>query len=257
MDKIDIYNIYPMAKFDISFVWYRDSAGYSLVGPDRRRYPEMEEYKRLDARKLFEKNRWTGFPLEYYERLVAKKKKMDFRHIVRRGGKWEPYRPLENFETLYAIFARTVTSGERALDFFTKFGALWGQVSPIAAEGYEFMEPRDGYPVFMVLDAADRMRNVLTSSRLDAALHVGTMNVGLATNPVTGKLRLGLAPSNLQAALWLQLSEAQYEGSAVRECLHCGILFKAGPEAGRRRDAKFCSEEHQIAFNSLKRSRGG
>jgi len=32
-------------------------------------------------------------------------------------------------------------------------------------------------------------------------------------------------------------------------------FFEAGRGTGRRLDAKFCSDEHRIAFNSLKRSR--
>jgi hypothetical protein len=252
MDKNGIYNIYHMARFDIPFVWYRDTAGYSLVGPDRRRYP-VEKFERQDAEELFKRYRRLGKSLDYYKQLEAKRKKMDLRHIVGRGGKLEAYRPLENFETLYAIFAARVTSGEAALDFVSKFGYLGGEVLPDGT----FSHPIDGAPVFMVLDEANRMRDVLNFSRLPEAWTFGTIKINLLTNPATGKLRLGLAPRSLRDALWLQLAEAQYAGSTVRECLHCGIPFKAGPGAGRRRDAKFCSEEHQIAFNSLKRSSGG
>jgi len=39
-----------------------------------------------------------------------------------------------------------------------------------------------------------------------------------------------------------------------RACAHCGAMFEAGRGAGRRADAKFCSDEHRVAFNSLKRS---
>jgi len=45
--------------------------------------------------------------------------------------------------------------------------------------------------------------------------------------------------------------------AAIKQCLHCGVRFEAGRGAGRRADAKFCSEEHKIAYHSLARSRGG
>lgn len=37
-----------------------------------------------------------------------------------------------------------------------------------------------------------------------------------------------------------------------KECLHCGRCFAVGPGSGRRSDAKFCSQEHQIQFNRQK-----
>ena len=241
-----------MTRFHISFTSYRDTAGYSLVGPDRERYP-VEQFKRQSAQRLFAENRWTGKSLDYYEQLVSRRRKIDFRHIVGRGGKLEAYQPLEDFEGLYLIFARTVTSTEGALDFTTKFGHLFGTIGP---DGKARHKPF-GEAVFMVLDQASRMRKVLATSRLGETLNVGTMNVKLSTNPATSKFRLGFVPSCLHDALWLQLGEAQHEGFAIRECLQCGIPFRAGRGAGRRLDAKFCSREHQIAFNSLKRTRGG
>ena len=39
----------------------------------------------------------------------------------------------------------------------------------------------------------------------------------------------------------------------TRECLHCKCKFDVGVRTGRRADAKFCSHEHQIAYNSHKR----
>ena len=56
-------------------------------------------------------------------------------------------------------------------------------------------------------------------------------------------------------ALWLQLGQALTVSAKIRQCEHCGNWFEAGRGTGRRLDAKFCSDEHRIAFNSLKRSK--
>ena len=62
-------------------------------------------------------------------------------------------------------------------------------------------------------------------------------------------------PTALIDGLWLQFAQAVTRGVQMRTCLHCGDLFEAGLGTGRRLDAKFCSDEHRIAFNSLKRSK--
>ena len=43
-------------------------------------------------------------------------------------------------------------------------------------------------------------------------------------------------------------------GTKFEKCQHCGQQFLVG-EGGKRRDARFCSDEHRVAFNSLKRKK--
>jgi hypothetical protein len=62
-------------------------------------------------------------------------------------------------------------------------------------------------------------------------------------------------PNTLLDGLWLQFAQAMTRGTQIRTCMHCADLFEAGLGTGRRLDAKFCSDEHRIAFNSLKRSK--
>jgi hypothetical protein len=62
---------------------------------------------------------------------------------------------------------------------------------------------------------------------------------------------------SLLNALWFEAGEFLTRDAQVRECMYCGGWFETGPGIGRRADAKFCSDEHRIAFNSLKRSQGG
>lgn len=47
--------------------------------------------------------------------------------------------------------------------------------------------------------------------------------------------------------------EARWVGK-TKVCPHCGVEFTSGGDTGRRVDAVFCSHEHQIAYNSRKRS---
>jgi hypothetical protein len=61
------------------------------------------------------------------------------------------------------------------------------------------------------------------------------------------------SPGFLLDGLWLQLGQALSSGASIRKCLQCGSWFPAGHGSGRREDAKFCSDEHRILFNSLKR----
>ncbi|HET8920663.1 MAG TPA: hypothetical protein VFN27_13400, partial [Xanthobacteraceae bacterium] len=57
-------------------------------------------------------------------------------------------------------------------------------------------------------------------------------------------------------AIWLQLAEALSGDAQIRRCLQCGAWFAAGANFGRRRETKFCSDEHRILYNSLKRTSG-
>src|SRR5262249_32210255 len=69
-------------------------------------------------------------------------------------------------------------------------------------------------------------------------------------------LRFRIQTETLISAMWWQLGQKLSGNVIIRECRHCGILFKVGPGSGRRRDATFCCNEHSVRFYSLKRSTG-
>lgn len=175
--------------------------------------------------------------------------------LVPLGDKAGPYRPLEQFETLYAIFAR-VTNARELVDFANKFG-------PLTDDGYGH-----GDNVERILEDAGNMRRLLTALSKDSD-HARTLRkAGIARfslgNPVdvavvpdedTGRIKLSFQPRSLLDGLWLQMASAISSGAAVRSCRLCGEWFEAGPGTDRRADAQFCSAEHKADYFSLQRSR--
>jgi hypothetical protein len=82
-----------------------------------------------------------------------------------------------------------------------------------------------------------------------------SLNVKVVWDPFAKVLKWEFRPATLLDALWLQLGQALTADVQFRKCEHCTEFFVAGRGTGRRLDAKFCSDEHRIAFNSFKRSK--
>src|SRR5262249_45479874 len=59
---------------------------------------------------------------------------------------------------------------------------------------------------------------------------------------------------DLATALWLRLIVWLESDVILRRCGHCHAIFTAGTGTGRDSKARFCSDEHRIRFNSLKRT---
>jgi hypothetical protein len=83
------------------------------------------------------------------------------------------------------------------------------------------------------------------------------LDVALAFNPMTGRPQFKFRPPSLVNALAFEMGEFLTRDAQLRECQRCGAWFESGPGTGRRADAKFCCDDHRIAFNSLKRGQGG
>jgi hypothetical protein len=223
------------AMFSIDFEWWRDNAGYRYVpaAPGNPEPSEMSAKYQIIAPIMGP----AGKPAR----------------IVRRGGKLVPYRPFDKVHGLYRLFAHRGTIAEELLDFVNRFG-------PLTEEGN-----RDsGEEVLFAFAHASAMREVLSCpmterpayfSRFgDKGLAWSRIDVALAFNPMTGKPQFRLTPPTLVNALWLELGQALVSDASIRNCMHCGGWFEAGPGTGRREDAKFCSDAHRIAFNSRRRS---
>jgi hypothetical protein len=177
--------------------------------------------------------------------------------LVPLGDKAGSYRPLEQFETLYAIFAK-VSKARELIDFANKFG-------PLTKDGYG-----RGDNVEMILEDAGTMRRVLTALSKDndharvlrkagvARLSLGNpVDVAVVPDQDTGRIKLSFQPRSLLDGLWLQMASAIGSGAVVRGCRLCGEWFEAGPGTDRRADAQFCCPSHKTDHFSLQRSRPG
>jgi hypothetical protein len=96
-----------------------------------------------------------------------------------------------------------------------------------------------------------RLRSFIGEQKL-----LGRVSTILTVNSSEGP-QLQLCPVNFIDALRLQLVQKLTGDANFRTCRHCGRWFEVGPGTGRRLDAKFCTDEHRVLFNSLKRSKGG
>jgi hypothetical protein len=139
------------------------------------------------------------------------------------------------------------------LAFAQRFG-------PLTRDG---LDKEAGEPTYDSVVHAEAMREFLSYGGGDARLlsrgidsqmnSLGQIDVALVLDPTTASPKLRLSPLDLRDALWLQFGQALSGDASLRQCQHCGAWFETGVGTGRRRDAKFCSDEHRIAFNSLKR----
>jgi hypothetical protein len=163
-------------------------------------------------------------------------------------------RPLGETHELFRIFARTATTEEGVLAFVQSYG-------PLTHYGNN-----PGDIVEYVLFHARAMRDLLDSifskcrppPRLPGKSDTApgsTLYAAVVWDDVKKSLRWELRPSTLLDGLWLQFGQAVTRGAHIRTCAHCGEWFETGAGTGRRLDAKFCSDQHRTAYNSLKRSR--
>jgi hypothetical protein len=171
--------------------------------------------------------------------------------IVGRGGKLLPCRPLGQCDTLFAVFIRAARNPEGLLEFVQQHG-------PLTAAGNR----KRGEDVRFGLFHAALMRRLLERGAegrladLRALGHDGLIcarpKFGLSVEPGGKKPQITFRVSSLVEGLWVQLAHAVSGIKTVRRCPYCGEWF-----TGRRADARFCCPEHQIAFNSEKRIKGG
>jgi len=133
---------------------------------------------------------------------------------------------------------------------------------PLTKDG---LDADKGELVEGVLAHADTMRDLFSFSTGDrarraavvASLQVNPfaeMEVTLELDAGSDDLKLRLSPTSLLDALWLQAAQHLSKGATLRQCQHCGQWFEVGPGTARRLDAKFCTDQHRVSFNSSKRT---
>ncbi len=187
--------------------------------------------------------------------------------IVPKSEERISYRPLEKYDLLYVAFANVKTPDD-LFKFVNHYGPLrqtspeWGDsISELIKSAQLFREllhckslgPKKLMSHYVEhrkaswrADGLPLPEDLRELSRL-----IGTID--LIPDPKKG-VRLRLETDVLIAALWWQLAQKLSGDAVIRECRHCGALFEAGPNTGRRADATFCSSEHSVRFHSLKRT---
>lgn len=228
-------------EYAIDFEWSCDTAGYELLPPSEESTAEPLPIGIVIPGAAGETVETEGTVWGSFSSKPLR--------VVPCGGRQKRYRPLEN-DRLYAVFAN-VHGPEDVLDFINKFG-------PLSAAG---SDPKWGEPVAKVLEEAENFRAYLSyaagqKQEQDLARWLCQLDVLLIEGPASRSFQLQLRPPDLMAALWLQLAEKLSGGGPLRKCPFCHTWFQAGSGARRRVDAKFCSPDCQVDFNSRKRSKG-
>jgi hypothetical protein len=224
-----------MAKILIDFEWHRDSKGYRLLDAESRkadgRVPTI-----LDAEKST--------------------------RIVRCGGDLILCRPLEDFEFLYREFAKIRKTPEGVLDFIQKFGSLTvdrdldARLKGKASDHVNFVLDQSKEMSDLLAYVKDPKKNLKNLIGIHG-IKISAIDALVTIDPITNKPRLKFTPRNLLNALWLQAFQALSSDAQVRQCQQCDTWFEVGSGTGRRLDAVFCSKEHQVLFNRLKRAKKG
>ena len=254
-----------MPELHIEFEWWRCSNGYRLVAekpPIRLPQIKWGESTTIYAGQHFKDysispNGDIILNVKLPETLLNNSSRNLQERIVCQRGARISYRPLETFPTLFRQFATAEPTSRGILDFINSFG-------PLTRDG---LDEKRGENVSALIEQVKAMRQVINvyprEDKPDLPRLLGTNGIELSSiktslisDPVTRMPRLQLSVVDLLTALWLQLGQALSSGATIRRCEHCGLLFEAGPGTGRRLDAKFCRDEHRVAFNSLKRSQG-
>jgi hypothetical protein len=172
--------------------------------------------------------------------------------VARSGGAAETYKPLEGHENPLGQFT-SIESPQEVLEFVRKFG-------PVTDEG---MDTSKGENVQNALQQARLMGKVLRAAKNEQY----PLDISWEPTPISLAIKLGesgseepflkVGPRTLLDAIWLQLAEVIAGDGEIRHCRYCGLWFAAGGQSGRRQDAKFCSDEHRIAFNNDQRRTAG
>jgi len=167
----------------------------------------------------------------------------------------EPCRPLSSTDTLFRVFAHMATTPEGVLEFVQRYG-------PLTWMGWDATK---GEQVALVIHHARGMSQILESRAGGWKRRLppddretgppSSVDAWVVWDRTAKEFKWKIRPKTLLDALWLQLGQWLTLGIQIRACQHCGEWFEAGRGTGRRADAKFCSDEHKIAFHSLKRSR--
>jgi hypothetical protein len=239
----------------ISLEWWRDARGYRLEEEQGTRFRDPTREPPLggvnppyDAASAF------NFPEGWW----AAQPKIPGR-IVRAGGRQISYRPIEMLDQIFNAYINTEPTPQGLLGFINRFGPFtrfgldenFGESVEFAINNLNYTT--DLIEAFGKTDKADQRRALATQLGPDG-LVTPSIKVRVLFDEQTQTLRTEHVVQDLASALWLRLLEIQASDIVMRKCGHCGAWFTAGMGTGRHLNARFCTDEHRIAFNSLKRT---
>jgi hypothetical protein len=143
---------------------------------------------------------------------------------------------------LFRKFA-VIDSPEALLGFIRRFGRL--------------TDEKEGDDIYRLAEEIRDMRRAIAFAdkrKRHPPAAVFDLKADVVFNSRTRRIEQRVFPQTLLQALWLQFIYAPVSAATLNECKYCGVQFWAGVGTKRRADAKFCLHEHQVLFNSEKRS---
>jgi hypothetical protein len=172
--------------------------------------------------------------------------------LAAKGGALRPHRPLEYHATLFKQFAEIETPNH-CLAFAECFGLLG------------VTNTRDGSEsvILWLAEAADLREALNLYEREPAMLLIrygaycsANIEAKLTAGEPSGRPVLTMVPRSLLAAIKLQFLRHVSSGNTLRACENCGVWFTVGA-GGRRRDARFHSNQCSIDYHNRRRAKGG
>jgi hypothetical protein len=263
-----------MSEFTIELDWYCCPQGYRVVhaaeiaraeGRDPATYPDDEWIMpKTDVRVWYR-------PIDRYPSLwnvYAKvRTSADFVRftklygpLIRSNTSWgDSIRASLEGASLFRDLSRAAANGPKTIaSVYSSYlwqGTLAAHQAAIGRERDDLV--RRGVPANEALKEAREFCGgpPIQSDSTDLFSLIGV--VDMAPDPKKG-VRLRVRTDTLSGALkWqlaLELIKTRGGDVKLRECAHCSKWFETGVGTGRRLDSRFCSKQHQIDFNSRKRS---
>jgi hypothetical protein len=241
-----------VAQLHIDFSWHRDQTGYRLLAAEPSKPEPRNVLAALQRGEItFPPSLFDGFDRGGHD--LGKPQR-----IVRCGGDLIAYRPLTEFDGLFRQFTNLATTPAGVLEFIEKFGPLTlGGLDEKMGEDVQTIikHARNMHQILDIYSCGDK--SALVRMMGPSGIGMGArIETALIVDPVTKTPKLQLTVRDLLTALWIQFGQAISSGATIRQCQLCSDLFEVGPGTGRRLDAKFCSDEHRVVFNSVKRNQG-
>lgn len=179
--------------------------------------------------------------------------------ILRQGGSLVPCGWPLSLDAALQAFLNKAATPEGMLEFVNGFGALTklGNMMDVGEAVADALELHAGLTRIITGAAAldkDEKKKALASFLGADGIRLMDIEVRLVFDEQTQMLRTLQVASDLATALWLRLLIHLTSNVAFRRCDHCSSLFTAGPGTGRDAKARFCSDEHRVRYNSLKRT---